>query len=285
MRWRTLLLYLDDSAAFDGHVSAALAFAERYDAHVHVLFCIGELYVPGWADWPPHVLDEQREYEQERAERNLARFRERADKAGISHGTRSVRVPAEAVAEEVAIHVRHCDAAILGQPDPDEAGTAETRAVIEHVVLAAGRPVFVVPYIGLPTDADGLPSLATYPTVAWDAGREATRAVNDALPLIVGARQTELVTIDAVKRPDRHGDLPGADMATHLARHGASVEVQMVDSHRLSTAEVLLNRVFDSGSDCLIMGAYGHSRLRELILGGATREVLDAMTVPVLMSH
>jgi hypothetical protein len=108
--------------------------------------------------------------------------------------------------------------------------------------------------------------------------REAARAVGDAMPLLVSADLVTVLTIDPREGPDAHGEVPGADIAAHLARHGAKAQVERTVSAGLSVGEVLLSRVADLGADMLVMGAYGHSRARELLLGGATHTVLRSMT-------
>jgi nucleotide-binding universal stress UspA family protein len=119
--------------------------------------------------------------------------------------------------------------------------------------------------------------------IAWDAGREAARAVHDALPVLERAKSVVVLVINP--RRGNHGAEPGADIALHLARHGIKVEAQNTEVKDLSVADALLSRLADQGIDLLVMGAYGHSRLRELVVGGVTRQLFQQMTVPVLMSH
>lgn len=195
-------------------------------------------------------------------------------KSGLGADHRTEHTVDAAVAEVVALHARYADLAILGQEDPDVATLRELPA---HVLLAAGRPALIVPYIGVRD------TLGARIAVAWDAGREAARAVNDALPLLTRAKSVLLLTINPRGAP--HGPEPGADIALQLARHGVKVEVQYSVSDELDPADMILSRLADHGSDLLVMGAYGHSRLRELLLGGVTRHILDHMTVPVFMSH
>jgi nucleotide-binding universal stress UspA family protein len=94
-----------------------------------------------------------------------------------------------------------------------------------------------------------------------------------------------VLTIDAREGPDAHGELPGADISLHLARHGVKAEIERTVSAGLPAGDVLLSRAADFGADLLVIGAYGHSRVRELLLGGATRSILQSMTLPVLISH
>ena len=140
----------------------------------------------------------------------------------------------------------------------------------------------MVPYIGAGE------RLGTRVMVAWDGGREAARAVGDALPLLARAESVAVLVINPSQ--DGHGEQPGADIALHLARHGITVEAQHLEAQHLeaqdlSVGDALLSRLADQDIDLLVMGAYGHSRLRELVLGGVTRKIFQQMTVPVLMSH
>jgi len=283
MTLRNLLVHLDTTAATDKRAEAAVALAAEHGAHLAALTCIGEILLPGWAQMPPEVLDQQRRLQEDSADSILAAFREKAERAGISYETRCTRVPANEIGREVALHTRYCDLAVLGQIDPDEA-PAGGRQVVEQVALDSGRPVLVIPYIGAP-ERDGAVGFGREVMVAWDAGREAARAVNDALPILARAASTRLVVINPEAGGQRHGQEPGADIGLHLARHDIEVDVQTYDMPDLGPGEALLARVADAGCDLLVMGAYGHSRVRELVLGGATRTVLQHMTVPVLLSH
>jgi nucleotide-binding universal stress UspA family protein len=186
---------------------------------------------------------------------------------------------AEGPEADPAVHARYADMAILGQLDPDRVETELLRPRPEQIALASGRPVLVVPYAGRFAD------IGRRVVVAWNATREAARAIGDAMPLLVSAELVTVLTIDAREGPSDHGELPGADIALHLARHGVKAQIERTVSAGLPVGEVLLSRLADLGADLLVMGAYGHSRMREVLLGGATRSVLQTMTVPVLMSH
>ncbi len=147
------------------------------------------------------------------------------------------------------------------------------------MALAVGRPVLVVPYAGR-FEACGRRVL-----VAWNASRAATRAVNDAMPLLAGAETVTVLCVDPDEDRRAHGDVPGADVAVHLARHGVKARVESTASGGIGVGNAVLSRASDIGADLLVMGAYGHTRVRELLLGGATRTILESMTVPVLLSH
>jgi nucleotide-binding universal stress UspA family protein len=121
--------------------------------------------------------------------------------------------------------------------------------------------------------------------VAWNGSREATRAVNDALPILERAEKVTVLAVNPRKGGGDHGDIPSADIALHLARHGVKAEASQTVSNELEVGDTILSRLADFGSDLVVMGAYGHSRMRELLMGGVTRELLQHMTVPVLLSH
>jgi nucleotide-binding universal stress UspA family protein len=137
----------------------------------------------------------------------------------------------------------------------------------------------VVPYIGIKT-APGKHAI-----VAWNGSREAARAVNDALPILRGADQVEVMCANPDRGELGDADLPGADLCLHLARHGVKAEAQTLVASDLEIGDLLLSRAADHGADLIVMGAYGHARWREVVLGGVTRQLLEQMTVPVLMSH
>jgi nucleotide-binding universal stress UspA family protein len=142
--------------------------------------------------------------------------------------------------------------------------------------MSAGRPVLMVPYAGR------FPDTGKRVLIAWNAGREAARAVTDAMPLLSKAQSVEVV---AFGEGGDHGEVPGADLALFLARHGVKATAARQHAPGVDIGNQILSRAADVNADLIVMGAYGHSRLRELALGGATRSVLDAMTVPVLMAH
>ncbi len=137
----------------------------------------------------------------------------------------------------------------------------------------------MVPYIGARQE------MGRNVLVAWNGSREATRAVNDALPILERADKVTVLAVNPGKNGNDHGDIPSADIALHLARHGVKAEASQTVSDELEVGSIILSRISDLGADLVVMGAYGHSRMRELMMGGVTRDLLRHMTVPVLMSH
>jgi nucleotide-binding universal stress UspA family protein len=121
--------------------------------------------------------------------------------------------------------------------------------------------------------------------IAWDNGREAARAVNDALPILKTAKSVTVLSVNPVLSSDGGRREPGADISLHLARHGVKVEAARAVASDISVGDAIVADIAEDGVDLLVMGAYGHSRLRELMLGGVTRQILGNMFVSVLMSH
>lgn len=285
MSLKNLLLYVDSTEACSGREDAAIALALEHEAHLTALYCIGEIHVEGWAEWPTDLLEEQKNKAVEYADQTLKRFQEKAERAGISCETRSLHTPVSAIPEHISLHGRYADLVIVGQNDPDEPSPGGT-GLVEDVLLACGRPVLVIPYIGAPGQGrKGGADFGHNVMVAWDSGRESARAVNDGLAVLEHARQVEVVAVNPEKGLRNHGDEPGADIALHLSRHGISVDVKTIEARDMGTADTILSRISDRGCDLLVMGGYGHGRMREIFLGGVTRNILKHMTVPVLMSH
>lgn len=279
MAYRNLLVHLDATEACAQRIATAIALADAHDAHLTGLALAAEVSLPSYigGQLPPEVIEMQRQHALKRAEAAGARFTEAMKKAGRPEDLRTVTTLDIDVASVIALHARYADLALLGQPESGREGPAGRHAV-EEVILSCGRPVIVVPYIGAK-------SMGRRVMIAWDSGRESTRAVNDALPLLEKAEEVIVLSVNPRPGIDGHGEQPGADIALHLARHGVNVEVQQTQSAEISIGETILSRLADAGSDLLVMGAYGHSRFRELVLGGVTRTLMEEMTIPVLMSH
>jgi len=147
------------------------------------------------------------------------------------------------------------------------------------VMIAGGRPVLFIPTAGR------FPTIGSNATIAWNGSRESARAVFDALPFLVAAKQVRILAVNP-DDTELHGTvLPGSELATALARHGVKCEVARSVAPDIGIGDELLSRLADRGSDLLVMGGFGHSRFREFIFGGATRSILAHMTAPVLMSH
>jgi nucleotide-binding universal stress UspA family protein len=193
------------------------------------------------------------------------------------HGIRSEWRSLPYLSSEVGVHAYYADLVVIARPEP--AGqTADPPDLAESLVLTSGRPIIVFP-------PGGTVSRVRRILVGWNARREAIRAVADALPLLVKAEAVELLVVDHQRRPAGHGQEPGADMARHLARHGAQVEIRRLSSGGQDVGRLLLSEAAAFSADLVVMGAYGHSHLSEWMFGGVTRTVLREAGLPVLMSR
>jgi nucleotide-binding universal stress UspA family protein len=281
MSYKDLLVVVDSEPASRGRVDLAAALAERFAAHLVGLYPLPiPEALPHFGYYDPTLLDpffrELREKSQEVCGKEREAFEHAASLRGVPAEWRVADAGSES---DPALHARYADLTILGQLDPDGGDSELMRPRPEHVTLASGRPVLVVPYAGR------YETVGRRVLIGWSATREAARAVNDAMPLLAGAEIVTVLTIDAREGPDAHGELPGADISLHLARHGVKAEIERTVSAGIPAGDVLLSRAADLGADLLVIGAYGHSRMRELLLGGVTRSILQSMTLPVLMSH
>jgi len=284
MSFKDILVALDTARPARGRVELAAALAERFDAHLIGLYPTLPAEAPGrrgYFDYFDRSLIDPlyREYQQKiAADGDAAQrlFEEIASRRGLSAEWRTA---AGYPSEITALHGRYADLIVLGQPDPEDTQAMLTRPLPQEVVLAVGRPILVVPYAGTWEE------IGRHVLVGWDSSREATRAINDAMPLLAGAEAVTVLAVDPAGGLAGHGEVPGADIALHLARHGVEATIESTVSAGIGAGNTLLSRASDLGADLLVMGAYGHSRVRELLLGGATRTVLESMTLPVLMAH
>ena len=275
MALKDILVAVDDSAAAAARVAYAVQLANRWDAHLTGLYIRATPEIPPYvaAQLPREALAVQAEDLRNRAQAAQSMFEEAVAESGLNGGSQWM-VEQGVPVERAGILGRYADLVVAGQDEPDEHSLGRVSAA--ELVLAGGRPVMVVPYSFRPE------RIGRHVLVAWNGSREAARAVADAMPILESA---ERVTVLAVDPGNALGDVPGADIALHLARHGITVEAARIESQGLNPADILLNRVADLSVDMVVMGAYGRSRLRELVLGGVTHDILKHMTVPVLMSH
>ncbi|MGH8680981.1 MAG: universal stress protein [Burkholderiales bacterium] len=278
MPYKTILVHVDGGARAPVRIGVACQLARRFDAHLIGLHALTVVKLPGYARVAIEGGAQLEEY-QAKAAAEAARqakqgFERGANAAGLTKFEwRESRIDA---AEVVPVHARYADVVVIGQPNAADASGVEPDFA-ERLLLSAGRPIVLVPYAGNFTDV-GRRAL-----VAWNASREAARAVTDSIPLLREAQGVHVVAFN----PDAaaHGDVPGADIGLYLARHGIKLDVSQQTAKDVDVGNQLLSRAADLDADLIVMGGYGHSRLKELVLGGVTRTILESMTVPVLMSH
>ena len=281
MALKDILVHLDGSKQTEARLRLGANLARKHGAHLAALYVVDiELPLIASADAGggiamAGIIDQMREQALAEAAKAEAMVHDRSRMDGLSIEWRLV----EGVAvEQVALHARYADVVIVGQHDPDGSNPQAT-AIVEHVLFSAGRPVLVVPYAG------EHPVAGNRVLVGWKPSREAARAVNDALGILSKAEMATVFSVNPKNGIDAHGEEPGADIALHLARHGIKVEVEHTVAPDVADADILLNQASEMSADLIVIGAYGHSRIREMVLGGVTRTLLKQMTVPVLMSH
>lgn len=275
MSYKSMTVCLDNSAGSSRLLEFALTLAAQNNAHLtglHLTYAPIILSDP-YAVWEPMML-EWEESAQTKQEHAREIFISEAAKAGVSADFSAYR---STDLTAVIAHARASDLTIVGQRNQgDNEGDLGNNFPISFV-LKLGRPILFFPY------NDEVSTKFNTIIVAWDGGREATRAMADAMPFLKLAQQVKVLSIS--EHSDQDHDLPDIDIAAYLAKHGVKVDIERNENVQIAPAEWLLSRAADSAADLLVMGAYGHNRLTELILGGVTRTVMRKMTLPVLMSH
>ncbi|GMQ96274.1 MAG: universal stress protein [Gammaproteobacteria bacterium] len=277
MQYQDIVVHIDDGEAMPGRLAVALELAERFGAHLTGVYVDAGLALPTLIDVPvsPNIIEELEDEHRQRCDRAEQQFKSSVDRSEASSEWRLARgEPAGTLSR----HARYADLVILGQE-----GAEDQKMVIgglpDSVILTCGRPALVVPYIGARRPP------GKHAIVAWNGSREAARAVNDALPLLVAADRVEVMCVNPRGADPDDTDLSGADLCRHLGRHGVEAEAQELVAGDLEVGDLLLSRAADYDADFIVMGAYGRSRWREVVLGGVTRQLLNQMTVPVFMSH
>ncbi|PXW25382.1 universal stress protein [Paraburkholderia caballeronis] len=278
MSYKTLLVHLDTSQRAQARLDVALRLARRFDAHLTGIFAT---FVPdprsfylmaGSADY----FDSQRQTRDEQRAAIERLFHAELTRAGVEG---QWLAPAEYANEAVIRASRGADLVIAGQADPEDPEAYLGDRFPEDLVMSSGRPVLVIPYAGR------YDPLGDRVLIAWDGSREAARAVHDALPLLLFASRVSVVRVSTAGSPPKP-QRPGLDIVDALARHGVAVDAAGIVSDADETAgNALLSYGADAGYDLVVMGAYGHARWQERMLGGVTRTMFESMTQPVLMSH
>jgi nucleotide-binding universal stress UspA family protein len=254
----------------------AISLAKTLGAHVAGVAFLFEPVIPDGTlgGVPVDLIEIQREENSKTAQAAVTRFEAATKASGVSSETRILDATFGGAPTLFGQIARRFDLSVVGQAQRDH-GAAE-ELMIEGALFESGRPVVVVPYIqkqGLKLDRV---------LACWDGGRMSARAIADAMPLLALAKAVDIVIVAEERKND---EITGANMSEHLARHGVHASVKRIAKGDIAIGDAILDYVADSGADLMVMGGYGHSRLREFILGGVTRGILGSMTIPVLMSH
>jgi nucleotide-binding universal stress UspA family protein len=283
MTYKTILVHCDASRTVDRRLAAAAEVAQRFEARLVGLHAREPFEVASFVDGGMALGPLMEAYQAgcDAAERTA---RTAYDKAAKGRNFPAEWRVTEAFSDDaLAVNGRYADLLVVGQADPDDPAGSRND-LPEAMAFATGRPVLVVPQIGAQSSA-GRASVGKTVLLCWNASRESARAAADALPFLRAADKVIVLIVDPAISADSHGPEPGADVALWLTRHGVNVTVQRDVAADAAVGEVILSRAADCGADLIVMGIYGHSRLREMVLGGASRTLMSSMTVPVLMSH
>ena len=273
-----IVVFIDGRSETAGVLQFAAVLAEEHGAHL-----IGVFMQPEAAVTPPETFARgkgiPKVIEAHRAQLEGIEAEHRAVFEDIvrRHGIRSEWRSLPHLSSDVVVHTHYADLAVIARPDP--AGqTADPPGLVESLVLTSGRPIIIL-------TPRSTASRVRRILVGWNGAREAVRAVADTLPLLVRAEAVEVLVVDHQRHPASHGQEPGADIAPHLARHGAHVEVRRLSSGGEDVGRLLLSQAAAFDADLVVMGAYGHSHLSQWVFGSVTRTVLREAGVPVLMSR
>ena len=279
MTYKTILAHFPDAGCVSPILDVALPLAEQHEAHLIGLHVVPQphVYWAAAAEMSAAVLDAQREFFDDLARTTADAFAERTRNETVMCEWRHSDSAGLPIADRIAGHAAACDLVIMRNSGPDDEWATQAD-LPARVILASGRPTLVLPHDGVKSD------IGKYITVAWDGGREAARATFDALPLLRQAEEVRLFSIDYDDTSPRYAFTPADEIAVCLDRHGVRATAQRQRSGA-NAGEALLSYAAEHGSDLLVMGCFGHARLRELVFGGATRHILKHATLPLLMSH
>lgn len=276
MAVRTILVHLERDQRNDARTRIAIDLAVRHQAHLVGLFAHSEpsYYGLGGADASlmQEIIDRAAKEALEAGKTLRAEFERAVAADDLSFEWRS---EAGNIPGKLVRHAYHADLLILGQFDPKEMNQFVDPTLAGDVVTAASCPVLMVPFAGI------FEGVGRNVIVAWNGSRESSRAVRDAMPIL---RAADRVIVYCVGPPD-DDDPAGADIAAHLVRHGVNVEAKRAAGDGGDVGAALLAAAAEGAADLIVMGAYGHARIREYLLGGVTRAMLRDMTLPTLLSH
>jgi nucleotide-binding universal stress UspA family protein len=279
VQYKNILVYLDEGASNAERMRTSLSIARAHNAKITgvALNTAPSLQAMLRANigGANGLIDKGRA----QAEAVIDEFDALATTENIDHDTRIIECKEGRVAQKLAHLARNFDVAVLRQANPERPNADLVMSVAEEVLFSSGRPVLFIPYIG----AHAIPCKQAL--IAWDGSAASTRAVHDALPLMEQMQEVVVLVVDSDKQERTNGEQPGDDISNHLSAHGINNRVERRLSGDTTTSTIILNALSDTGADIMIMGGYGTSRIREVVLGGVTRTLLNTMTVPVFMSH
>ena len=278
MKYKTILVQIDHTDRSKERINIAIALAKLHNAHLVGLATVGDSFRPfvgGYEHFGSYAIEAMDAMEKLAADA-AQQFENQASAAGSTSFESKVATGDPVYA--VCTHSRYCDLIVLGQSEQGHLSVSTPASLPQAVVLSAGRPVLIVPYVGR------FELIGRRILLLWNATRESSRAASDALPFLAQAHEVQIALFNAKPNMKGHGEDPGSEIAQYLVRHGVKATVKREICHG-DVGETALSRAVDFDSDLIVMGGYGHTRIREFILGGVSKLMLDSMTIPVLMSH
>lgn len=279
MSFKTILVCLNEVDRIPVLLNLAADLGIKEDAHVVGLYVVPapRIYPAMGPGVSAEMLDPFPDFVRSRSEKVRRSFESYMEKQTIASEWRLVEGASPDIARSVIEHALQSDLVVVSQVNPESDSGIEADFAA-RVVMECGRPVLMVPAWGNFTEC------GRRVLIAWKPRREAARAAFDAVSLLARADAVHITMVESAGSSEKPEQLPETELAAALARHGAKVTSErMITS--IDAGNALLSHASDLGSDLLVMGAYGHSRMREYIFGGATRTILETMTLPVLMSH
>ncbi|WP_371061082.1 universal stress protein [Rhodosalinus sp. 5P4] len=279
MSYKTLMTVVTDTGVSKPPLEASVALAQAWDAHLEAM-CMGvDRTQTGYyyAGANAMILQETIARAQRDAEAAGQHVRDTLGKSDVRWNVETGVAQLADIGRQVAMHARFSDLVILPKPYGEDRG-AELEPVIEGALFDGHVPVLVVPEDGL---AKTRPERIL---LGWDEGDEALSAARAALPFLSAADTVHIVVVDPPAHGPNRSD-PGGLLSQFLARHGVKVEIDVLSKTMPQISDVLMRHALDVDADMIVMGAYGHSRFREAILGGATRNMLENSPLPLFMAH
>ncbi len=279
--YNTILVHLDDMGSAPSVLNIAIDLAQQNSAHLVGLFVIPQINIPPTIippEMPIELLKRHNEKYEKQSKDLQKYFEETVHKSSVSWEWNNIQSKTSYIGRDIVERGRCVDLVIMSQGDMDSIDTGKSE-LPGYVIMETGRPVIVVPRKG------DFKKVGAYPLVAWNASKEAARATFDAMPVLEKANSVKVMWIDPEGFSGKDINIAGSSIAASIARTGVTVEAAQAQSNELDIGEALSVQVAGSGADLIVMGAYGHSRLREYMFGGATQYLLNNMTVPVFISH
>jgi len=276
MAYKDILVHVDNSESSSVRLETSIRLAKEWGARMTGLYVLSKPFLPAYAE--PQISADIIEAQAKEMEKVAAKSQEAFSSATSTNGLNADwRVVENGTADALAKESRIFDLIVAGQKNPDEDLFIADHEMPDRMILTSARPSLIIPYIG------ECKTVGEHVMIAWDDSQQASRAVHDALPVLKNAKTVTVMVINPKKKGNGSGD-PGAGIVRHLAEHGIKADGEHVTTD-MDPGNMLLSRAADKGIDLIVMGAYGHSRWAEFVLGGVTKHMLEHMTVPILMSH